>query len=132
MIIMAKKFTYKGKELKELEDMTLEEFSKFVPARIRRSLLREFTTSEKKLLKKIRKLKGSDKLIKTHCRDMPVIPEMVGAKLGIYNGQEFKVVTINEEMIAHRLGEFAPTRGKVQHNSPGFGATRSSKFVPLK
>lgn len=129
---MAKKFMYKGKTLDELESMTLEGFSKLVPARIRRTILREFTTRQKKLLKKIRKYKGKDKLIRTHCRDMVIIPEMIGAKLGVHNGQEYKVVVITPEMLGHRLGEFALTRKKVEHSSPGFGATRSSKFVPLK
>jgi small subunit ribosomal protein S19 len=63
---------------------------------------------------------------------MVIIPEMVGVKIGIHNGKEYVSVDIKPEMLGHRLGEFAMTRKPVKHSSPGFGATRSSKFVPLK
>jgi len=129
---MAKKFLYRGKSLEELESMTLEDFSKLLNARERRKLKRGFTKQEKKLLEAIRRSKGKDKLVRTHARDMVVLPEMVGAKLGIYNGKEFKMVIIDAAMIGHRLGEFALTRERVKHSAPGLGATRSSKFVPLK
>ena len=63
---------------------------------------------------------------------MIILPEMVGVKIGVYNGKEYTPVEVKPEMIGHRLGEFALTRKPVKHSSPGFGATRSSKFVPLK
>lgn len=129
---MAKKFTYRGKTIEELKAMTLEEFAVIIPSRQRRSLKRGLTKQQKKLLENIRRHKGKDKLIRTHVRDMVVLPEMVDAKLGVYNGKEFKMLIITENMIGHVLGEFALTRGKVKHSSPGVGATRSSKFVPLK
>ena len=75
---------------------------------------------------------GKPLVVKTHCRDMVVIPEMVGTTFGIYNGRDFVEVTITPEMIGHYFGEFAPTRARVQHGDPGMGATRSSMFVPLK
>jgi small subunit ribosomal protein S19 len=126
------KFTYRGYTLEELQRMSLEEFAKLLPARERRSLLRGFTEQEKKLLQKIRKYKGTNKFIRTHCRDMIILPEMVGMTIGVHNGKEFIPVTIKPEMIGHRLGEFALTRKQVKHSAPGVGATRSSKFVPLK
>ncbi|MCX6815710.1 MAG: 30S ribosomal protein S19 [Candidatus Aenigmarchaeota archaeon] len=129
---MAKKFAYRGKSIEELEELTLEELSKLLTARERRKLKRGFTLKEKKLLESVRRNKGKDKLIRTHARDMLVLPEMVGAKLGIHNGKEFKMVIIDASMIGHRLGEFALTRVRVKHSAPGIGATRSSKFVPLK
>jgi small subunit ribosomal protein S19 len=129
---MAKIFTYKGKTIEELQAMSLEEFMKILPARKRRSMKRGFSPVQKKLLEKIRRYKNSDKLIRTKTRDMIILPEMVGVKLGIYNGQEFKPVNITAEMVGHVLGEFSLSRKKVQHGSPGFGATRASKFVPLK
>ncbi len=129
---MAKKFMYHGKSLEELENMTLEEFSKLLTSRERRVLKRGFTKQEKHLLEDVRANKGKDVVIRTHVRDMVVLPEMVGAKIGIYNGKEFKTVVIDAAMIGHRLGEFALTRQKVKHSAPGLGATRSSKFVPLK
>jgi small subunit ribosomal protein S19 len=132
VIIMAKEFLFKGKTLAELKEMNLEEVSKLFDSRSRRSLSRGFTKHEKKLIEDIRKSHGTGNLIRTHCRDMIIIPEMVGIDIGIYNGQEFNVVKISTEMLGKRLGEFAVTRGKVKHSSPGIGATRSSKAVSLK
>ena len=118
--------------MEEVNEMTLEELSKLFTARERRALKRGMPEIHKKLLEKIRSSRGKDKLIKTHARDMVILPEMVGAKLGIHSGGEFQMVIVNESMIGHRLGEFALTRKRVKHSSPGLGATRSSKFVPLK
>jgi small subunit ribosomal protein S19 len=129
---MAKKFSYHGKSIEELEAMTLEELTVLLPARQRRTLRRGLTKHQKKLLENIRRFKGQDKLIKTHVRDMIVLPEMVSAKLGIYNGKEWLTVIIIPEMVGHYVGEFAMTRKPVKHSAPGLGATRSSKFVPLK
>ncbi|MEM5813132.1 MAG: 30S ribosomal protein S19 [Candidatus Aenigmatarchaeota archaeon] len=128
---MSIKFTYRGKTLEELKKMDLIEFRKLLPARERRSLKRGFTEEQKKLLKKMKKL-GKDKIIRTHARDMIILPEMVGYKFGVHNGKEFVVVEIKPEMIGHRLGEFALTRKRPKHSAPGFGATRSSSHVPLK
>ncbi len=129
---MAKKFTYRGKSLEELEQMNLEEFSSLLKARQRRALKRGLTKQQKKLIENIRRAKGKDKLIRTHSREMVVLPEMVGTKIGVHNGHEFIMVVIDASMIGHRLGEFALTRARVKHSAPGLGATRSSKFVPLK
>ncbi len=129
---MAKKFLFRGKSFEELEKMSIEEFALLLKSGERRSLRRGMTRIEKKLLERIRNSKGQDKLIRTKARDMVILPEMVGAKVGIYSGQEFKTVTIEESMIGKRIGEFAMTRGRVKHSAPGLGATRSSKFVPLK
>ena len=129
---MAKKFTYRGKTLEELQALNLEEFSKLLPARQRRNLKRGLTVQEKKLLENIRSAQNKDKFIRTHVRDMIVLPEMVGTKLGIHNGKEYRSVVIEEAMIGHYLGEFSMTRGKVKHSAPGIGATRSSKFVAQK
>lgn len=130
MISMPRVFTYRGVTLEELQKMNLEEFVKLVKARARRALLRDLTERQKKLLEEIRKNPG--KFIRTHERDMVILPEMVGAKLGVYNGKEYVPVEIKPEMIGHRLGEFALTRKRVKHSAPGVGATRSSKHIPLK
>ena len=129
---MAIKFVYRGKTLEELRKMSLEELADLMPARQRRSLKRGLTPLQKKLLEKVRKFKGKDKLIRTHARDMIILPEMIGAKVAVYTGKEFKTIEIIPEMTGHYLGEFAQTRKPVKHSAPGFGATRSSKFVPLK
>jgi len=124
------KFMYKGKSLEEIKAMSLEEFRDIAPARLRRSLKRGWNEKQKKLLENVRR--DPKKFHKTHCRDMVIIPELIGVKFGVYNGKEYVPVEIRPEMIGHRLGEFALTRKQVKHSAPGFGATRSSKFVPLK
>ena len=136
---MARKiFKYQGYTLEELQDMSLEDLMKILPARQRRSLKRGFLPRQQIVLDKFRKLKkqeqkgGKPLVIKTHCRDMIVLPEMVGTIFGIYNGKEFIEVEFAPEMIGCYFGEFAPTRQRVQHGDPGMGATRSSMFVPLK
>lgn len=129
---MAKQFTYRGKSFEEIAKLNHEEFSKLVTARERRHMKRGLTRRQKKLLVEIRTTKNKEKIIRTHDRDMIILPEMVGQKFGIYSGKEYVPVTIVEAMIGHRLGEFSQTRKKVTHSAPGFGATRSSKYVPLK
>ena len=136
---MARKiFKYRGYTIEELKEMSLEEFIELLPARQRRSLKRGFLPRQQSVLDKMRKLQKQDKkggkpvVVRTHCRDMIVIPEMVGTTFGIYDGQNFVEVTIAPEMIGHYFGEYAPTRKRVQHGDPGMGATRSSMFVPLK
>jgi len=130
---MSSKFTYRGYSLEQLLEMPMDEFLKLLPARQRRSLLRGLGEEKKKLLEKIRELKsGKRSIVRTHCRDMIILPEIVGATVHVYNGKEFIPVTITEEMIGHYLGEFAPTCKKVEHSEPGLRATRSSMYVPLK
>ena len=63
---------------------------------------------------------------------MIIIPSFVGHRVDIHNGKEFQRIEIQPYMIDHYLGEFALTRSKVKHTGPGVGATRSSKFMPLK
>jgi len=69
-----------------------------------------------KLLKKIAKLKQGDPTpIKTWARASEISPEMVGYTFGVHNGKDFINVTIREEMVGHRLGEFSLTRKFVKH-----------------
>ena len=127
---MAKKeFTYRGKKLDELRSMTIKEVSEIIPSRSRRSLQRGLTDDHKIILKKV---KLGDNNLKTHCRDMVILPEMVDAVIKVYNGKEFKTITILPEMIGHFLGEFSPTRKVVAHSSPGVGATKSSSNISVK
>lgn len=127
---MARIFKFKGKTLEELKNMSLEEFSKLLPSRERRSLLRGLTDRQKQLLEEIRN--DPKKFHKTHERDMIILPEMVDIKFGVHNGKEYKTVVITSEMIGHRLGEFSLTRQRTTHSAPGVGATRGSKHIPLK
>jgi len=71
---------------------------------------------DQKLLKKISKIKPDDKaVIKTWSRDSEISPEMVGFTFGVHNGKEFIEVKISEDMVGHRLGEFALTRKFIKH-----------------
>src|SRR3989344_6881588 len=126
---MAKKeLTFKGKTLEELEKMSLNEFINLVPSRQRRSLKRGMTEEQQRLLIKIKKAKEGKlkKAIKTHCRDMVILPIMIGLTLLVHNGKEWSQVIITHEMLGAYLGEYSHTRKKVAHSSPGIGATRSS------
>jgi small subunit ribosomal protein S19 len=127
-ITRAKEFAFRGYTFEEIQKMSLEDFMKLLPSRERRKLKRGLTEQEEILLRKLRK-KGS---ARTHCRDMLIIPEMVGKVVFVHNGKDFVRVEIKPEMLGHRLGEFAQTRRFEKHSGPGVGATRSSKFVPLK
>ncbi len=123
-----KEFTYRGKNVEEIKALDVKEFAKLVPSRQRRSLKRGFNEMEKRLLLKIKKTKEgkNKKPIKTHCRDMIVIPEMLGHTIHVHAGKSFTQVEIVPDMLGHYLGEFTLTRGKVGHSAPGIGATKSS------
>jgi len=134
-----REFTYRGYTLDELRQMSMDQFIKLLPSRMRRSLMRGLNHAQLRLLEKVREanemLKRGEKPkkpIKTHARDMVILPEMVGLTIHVYNGKEFVPVEIKPEMIGHRLGEFAITCKQVKHGKAGVGATRSSMYVPLK
>jgi small subunit ribosomal protein S19 len=121
-------FTYRGYKAGDLAKLSTEEVAEMFPARLRRSIKRGFSKEHKKLQAN---LKVSDS-VRTHLRDMIVFPEMVGKSIEIYNGKSFEKVDVIPEMVGHYFGEFALTRHRVTHGSAGVGATRSSKFVPLR
>ena len=126
-----KEFTYRGYTLEEMKAMTLEEIIELLPARARRSFVRGIEGERLTFIEKLR-ANGTDEAVRTHCRDVPILPDFIGKKVAIHNGKEFVAVEIRAEMIGHYLGEFAMTRKSVAHSGPGVGATRSSKFMPLK
>ena len=128
---MAKEFTYRGKTIEELKEMDTREFAKYLPSRERRTVLRNFDVIEGFIARATKKMKRG-KQIRTHLRELIIVPKMVGMKIHVHNGKEFVPVEIIPEMISHRLGEFAPTRKKVEHSSPGVGATRSSAAKAVK
>jgi small subunit ribosomal protein S19 len=134
---MPKEFMYRGHTLSSLQGMSMDEFINLLPSRQRRSLQRGLTPEQRILLEKMRKAqedaeKEEEVTIKTHVRDMIILPEMVGVKILVHNGKEFLPVEIKPEMIGHYLGEFAITNKPVRHGTPGIGASRSSMYVPLK
>uniref|UniRef100_A0A9L0JTB2 40S ribosomal protein S15 n=1 Tax=Equus asinus TaxID=9793 RepID=A0A9L0JTB2_EQUAS len=115
-----------------------EQLMQLYSARQRRRLNRGLRRKQHSLLKRLRKAKKEappmekPEVVKTHLRDMIILPEMVGSMVGVYNGKTFNQVEIKPEMIGHYLGEFSITYKPVKHGRPGIGATHSSRFIPLK
>lgn len=128
-------FTFRGHTLDELQEMSLDEVAELLPARQRRSIQRGLSAQKQKLLEEAREADEeatANDPIRTHLRDMPVLPAFVGLTFAVYDGHEFERVEVEPEMLGHYLGEFVLTRTSVEHGQAGIGATRSSKFVPLK
>ena len=132
-----KEFTYRGFNMEQLNAMPLwpegEEDDFIVgllPSRVRRSLGRGLSMENEHFIERV--ARSSTNTIRTHRRDVPILPQFVGRRIAIHNGQHFVEIDIKPEMIGHYLGEFAVTRRGVTHSGPGVGATRSSKHVPLK
>ena len=132
-----KEFSFRGKSLEDVRKLSLEEFSKLCTARPRRTIVRQKAQYEH-IMKKIAKynegLKGTKppRAIRTHWRDLIVVPAMVGVKLAIHAGKEFNEVEVKPEMLGHVLGEFALTRKKLSHGKAGIGATRSSTAIAAR
>jgi small subunit ribosomal protein S19 len=128
-------FTYRGHTLDELQEMSLDEVAELLPARQRRTIKRGLSVQQEKLRERASEAgeqETANDPIRTHLRDMPVLPEFVDLTFEVYTGQSFERVRVEPEMIGHYLGEFQLTRTSVEHGQAGIGATRSSKFVPLK
>merc|ERR1711988_628536 len=133
-----RKFTYRGVDLDQLLDMNNEGLMELFTCRIRRKFTRGLKRKPMALIKKLRKKKKEcpvnekPDVVKTHLRNMIVVPEMTGSIVGVYNGKVFTQVEIKPEMIGHYLGEFSISYKPVKHGRPGIGATHSSRFIPLK
>jgi small subunit ribosomal protein S19 len=126
-----KEFLYRGLPIEEIVAMSQEQQLALLPSRARRFFSRSFDHDTQVFWEKVQAAGEGDD-IRTHMRDFPVMPVMVGKMIHIHNGKEFQKIGITSEMIGHKLGEFAQTRKSVKHTGPGVGATRSSKFMPLK
>lgn len=127
---MAKKeFTYRGKTIEELQSMSFNELIELLPSRQRRSLKRGLSHSKKEVMKKVQQ---KDKNLKTHCRDMVIMPSMVGMTIKVYSGKEFVPLMVQPEMVGHLFGEFILTRKSVKHSAPGVGATKSSSSISVR
>ncbi|MEM1942274.1 MAG: 30S ribosomal protein S19 [Candidatus Nitrosocaldus sp.] len=131
---MVKEFRYRGRTLQELQEMSMEELMSVLPSRMRRALRRGLGEERLELLREIKTAKDSSsgKQIKTHIRDMLILPNMVGLTIHVFNGKEFVPIEIKPEMVGHYLGEYAIPNKPVKHGTPGIGASRSSLYVPLK
>ena len=115
-----------GMTLEQLKEFSLKDLAKYLPARSRRSILRHPEFVER-FIKSAEEKVSRKRKIRTHLRDLVVVPKMVGMEIQIYNGKTFENMKIEIEMVGHRLGEFALTRQKVTHSAAGIGATRGSK-----
>ena len=129
--VKKKEFKFCGLTIEELQNISMEELLPLLPSRTRRTLKRGLTKEQNKLLEDVKNAKDGD-MIKTHCRDMVILPAFIGHNILVHSGKEFQRLNIQPQMVGHYLGEFALTRKKVKHTGPGVGATRSSKFMPLK
>lgn len=132
-----RKFTFRGIELDQLLDLTNEELMDLISSRARRRMTRGLKRKPLALIKRLRQAKKEaapgekPRGIKTHLRDMIIVPEMIGSIIGIYNGKMFCGVEMRPEMIGMYLGEFAITYKPVRHGRPGVSAAHQTRFIPL-
>ncbi|UCB61541.1 MAG: 30S ribosomal protein S19 [Candidatus Bathyarchaeota archaeon] len=134
---MPKEFTYRGYTFEQLQSLSMDEFIRLLPSRHRRSLQRGLTIEQQSFLRSVRDAKaamdkGQSVIVKTHARDMVVLPEMVGVTILLHSGKEFVAIEVTPQMVGHYLGEYSVTNKPVRHGQPGIGASRSSMYVPLK
>merc|ERR1711894_322218 len=133
-----RKYSFRGVDLDQLLDMSSEQLMELFHCRARRRFSRGLKRKPMALIKRLRKAKKEaaqfekPEVVKTHLRNMIIVPEMIGSMVGVYNGKTFNQVEIKPEMIGHYLGEFSITYKPVKHGRPGIGATHSSRFIPLK
>ncbi|KAF8088010.1 hypothetical protein N665_0557s0010 [Sinapis alba] len=139
-----KKFSFRGFNVEALLKMSNVDLSKLFNARVRRRFYRGLKKKPLILIKKLRKAKREAKdhenkkpeVVKTHLRNMIIVPEMIGSVVGVYNGKKFNEVVIKPEMMGHYLAEFSMTCKKVDHYRPricGCGCYRNStRFIPLR
>jgi len=135
---LVREFKFKGYSPEQLQTLSIESLLPLLNSRQRRSLDRrvaKYMSDEKRKLREEVKLARDGKLkspLKTHVRDMIILPDMVGLTINVHNGKDFTPISIRPEMIGHYLGEYAITNKRVQHGAPGVGSSRSSLYVPLK
>ncbi len=121
-----KQFTFRGKTIEELKALDVREFAKFLASRERRFVLRQFNDIENFLNRANEKI-SRNKSIRTHKRDLIIVPGMIGMKIHVHDGRNFVPIEVVGEMLGHKFGEFAPTRGRVKHGKAGIGATKGTK-----
>jgi small subunit ribosomal protein S19 len=129
---MPKDYLYRGRNEEELKAISMDEFIGLLPSRMRRSLRRGLPEEQRILIEKVRSRAPGDKPVKTHARDLIILPEMMGKTIMVFNGMDFIEVRIDIKKVGHYLGEYAITNKPVRHGRPGIGASRSSMYIPLK
>ena len=126
---------YRGKMADELSKMSVSETLPMLTSRARRALKRVANSKSikvKKFMKKVSAMKDKAKIIRTQVREAVIVPEWLGRTFAVHNGKEWKNVHVSVDKLGYRLGDFSHTTGRVLHSGPGVGATRGSKFIPLK
>ena len=104
---MVKEFNYKGKTNEELQSISNDELFKILNSRQRRSLKRGLSDNKKKLIAEIKLAKQGESKnpIKTHQRDIIILPYMIGVTINVFSGKEFTPITSSAEMIGQYIGE---------------------------
>jgi len=123
--------TYRGKTVEELKTLDVREFARLVRSRERRNILRNFQKVED-FVSRAKKNVSKNKPVRTHHRDLIVVPQMIGMKIFVYNGQKFVPFEATIETLGHKFGEFAPTRARIKHTKMGVGATKGTKHKSKK
>jgi len=131
MSLKKKELKYRGKSIEELKQMDIREFAKLLKSNEKRTALRQHDLIQNFILRCGKRV-VKNKPIRTHSREMLIVPKMVGLKIQIHDGRNFFPIEITIEMLGHRLGEFAATRTKVKHGAAGIGATKSSSAQSVK
>lgn len=130
--IKKKELQFRGKTLEELQTLEVREFANLLTSRQRRTILRNFQAHENFLKRAEKKFLEGKRTVKTHSRDLVIIPKMVGMKLQVYNGRDFIPLEITLEMLGHKLGEFSMTRQKAKHVSKDKKSAPSKKKTSKK
>jgi small subunit ribosomal protein S19 len=117
--VKKKELNFKGKTIEELKNLGVREFAALLRSRQRRTVLRNFQEHENFVKRVDSKLGKGKKSVKTHRRDLVIVPGLVDKRIQVYNGRDFLPVDITIEMLGHKLGEFAPTRAKTRHVKEG-------------
>jgi small subunit ribosomal protein S19 len=131
MELTKKQITFRGKPIEELKKLDVREFAKCLPSRQKRFLLRQFHEMENFLNHTQSKME-KNRPVKTHRRDLIIVPAMIGMKLQIYNGRAFTPIEVRWDMLGHKFGEFAPTRARIKHGKAGVGSTKGTKAKSKK
>merc|ERR1712107_870273 len=130
-----KKYSYRGVDLDKLLDLSNQDLMDLFRARQRRKFSRGIKRQPITLLKKLRKAKRETAYgekpepVKTHLRNMVIVPEMIGSVVAVYQGKQFINVEVKPGMIGHYLADFSITYKPVRHGGCRKGGT---KFAPLK
>lgn len=120
-----------------LAKLSLEDSLPLLTSRARRAVKRAMSNKSLKTRNFMKhvlavKAKNPSKVIRTHVREAVILPEWLGLSFAVHNGKEWKPIVVTVDKVGYRLGDFSHTTGRVLHSGPGVGATRGSKFIPLK